>query len=83
MPAATGGKSGRAVGRCEMSNGWEMAEGKSGRAVGRCKLSDGWEAVEIKPNVRLWNGAGGGLDEKIRREKVRTAKDGSKEPFFF
>lgn len=66
-----------------MSNGWEMAEGKSGRAVGRCKLSDGWEAVEIKPNVRLRNGAGGGLDEKIRREKVRTAKDGSKEPFFF
>lgn len=25
----------------------------------------------------------GGLNEKIRREKVRTAKDGSKEPFFF
>ncbi|MEI3534273.1 MAG: hypothetical protein V8R11_03955 [Alphaproteobacteria bacterium] len=46
-------------------------------------MSDGREAVEIKPNVRLRNGAGGGLNEKIRREKVRTAKDGSKEPFFF
>ena len=46
-------------------------------------MSDGREAVEIKPNVRLRNGAGGGLNEKNRREKVRTAKDGSKEPFFF
>lgn len=83
MPAATGGKPGRAVGRCEMSNGWEMAEGKSGRAVGRCKLSDNWEMTEGKSGGWLRNGAGGGLDEKIRREKVRTAKDGSKEPFFF
>lgn len=57
--------------------------GKPGRADSGCEMSDGREAVEIKPNVRLRNGAGGGLNEKIRREKVRTAKDGSKEPFFF
>lgn len=63
MPAATGGKSGRADSGCEMSDGWEVMGGK--------------------PNVRLRNGAGAGLNEKIRREKVRTAKDGSKEPFFF
>lgn len=48
MPAATGGKPGRADSGCEMS--------------------DGREAVEIKPNVRLRNGAGGGLNEKPARE---------------
>lgn len=57
--------------------------GKLGRADSGCEMSDGREAVEIKPNVRLRNGAGGGLNEKNRREKVRTAKHGSKEPFFF
>ena len=57
--------------------------GKPGSADSGCEMSDGREAVEIKPNVRLRNGAGAGLNEKIRREKVRTAKDGSKEPFFF
>lgn len=57
--------------------------GKPGRADSGCEISDGREVMGEKPNVRLRNGAGGGLNEKIRREKVRTAKDGSKEPFFF
>ncbi len=57
--------------------------GKPGRADSGCEISDGREVMGGKPNVRLRNGAGGGLNEKIRREKVRTAKDGSKEPFFF
>ena len=57
--------------------------GKPGRADSGCEISDGREEMGGKPYARLRNGAGGGLNEKIRREKVRTAKDGSKEPFFF
>lgn len=62
MPAATGGKPGRADSGCEISDGREVWEENrtSGAGTGQA-----------------------GVERKNRREKVRTAKDGSKEPFFF
>ena len=36
-------------------------------------MSDGREAVEIKPNVRLRNGAGGGIE---RKNPAREGQDG-------
>lgn len=63
MPAATGGKPGRADSGCEMS--------------------DGREAVEIKPNVRLRNGAGGGLNEKTGERRSGRQRTVRKSRSFF
>lgn len=59
----------------ELNEAERTAERATGQGIIREKEAGVW----------LWlrNGADGELNEKIRRERVRTAKNGSKEPFFF